>query len=316
MCAGGQCKFLFAPHFAGTFQSVERPLTQGVIPPSPSVFARMRPRSSGFPPTQQLQKPPTPSLRPMSQGSQRPPPSRGSSRGGLRMDGGGSGEGMSSHHLMSMTGQSENVDVQRLGTPQQRGGTPLTKPRGRGGDAEAAQVFVLRDSGLEVKELEITVRGRELVVRWDPPPTLSFSLSLSLSSMSSAAAAAASAAACLESCWLSLADADGGWCVVAWGAQATEHRVRARVSAARACRHRANLRQVQERRARNPTPRQGTLSQGVLRCPGSSRLPFSQFCWPGDADVDGGVWCVVAQIRERDMARRVEEVRAVPPQPA
>lgn len=165
MCAGGQCKFLFAPHFAGTFQSVERPLTQGVIPPSPSVFARMRPRSSGFPPTQQLQKPPTPSLRPMSQGSQRPPPSRGSSRGGLRMDGGGSGEGMSSHHLMSMTGQSENVDVQRLGTPQQRGGTPLTKPRGRGGDAEAAQVFVLRDSGLEVKELEITVRGRELVVR-------------------------------------------------------------------------------------------------------------------------------------------------------
>lgn len=161
MCSGGQCRFQFAPAFAGTFESLDRPLTShGVIPPSPSIYARMRPRTGQLPPTHGV-APPTP---PKS-ASHRPPPTPQFRPGGSRPGTSGSAAGGGS------LGNTHDVSIQgREVAAAVNGGGRLPTPSGgreaAGGDAsEEAQVFVLRDEGLDVNQIEITVRGRELVVR-------------------------------------------------------------------------------------------------------------------------------------------------------
>jgi hypothetical protein len=155
-CSGGQCRFQFAPAFAGTFESMDRPATgHGVIPPSPSIYARMRPRTSQLAPMNHA-APPTP---PRS-ASHRPPPTP-QFRPGSRPATGGMGS--------SSLGNTQDVSIQgrEMAMPVSNGGGRLTTPSGRGGEAQEdeAQVFVLRDEGLDVNQIEITVRGKELVVR-------------------------------------------------------------------------------------------------------------------------------------------------------
>jgi len=157
MCSGGQCRFQFAPAFAGTFESLDRPSTgHGVIPPSPSIYARMRPRTGQLPPTHGM-APPTP---PKS-ASHRPPPTP-QFRPGSRPGTSGS----------ASLGNTQDVSIQgREMAPVNAGPRLPTPSGGRGGAdgeapaAEEAQVFVLRDEGLDVNQIEITVRGKELVVR-------------------------------------------------------------------------------------------------------------------------------------------------------
>ena len=159
-CSGGQCRFQFAPAFAGTFESLDRPMTgHGVIPPSPSIYARLRPRTSQLdhgapaPPTPPRsashRPPPTPQFRP---GSQRGPPASES----RPPTGPGS------------LGATQDVSIQgrEMAMPVSHGDRLPTPAGARKAEAaDEAQVFVLRDEGLDVNQIEITVRGRELVVR-------------------------------------------------------------------------------------------------------------------------------------------------------
>ena len=157
-CSGGQCRFQFGPAFAGTFESLDRPLTgQGVIPPSPSIYARLRPRTSQLghagpaPPTPPRsashRPPPTPQFRP---GSQRGVPAAGS----RPPTGPGS------------LGATQDVSIQGKEMAISQGDRLPTPAGARPPEAaEEAQVFVLRDEGLDVNQIEIMVRGRELVVR-------------------------------------------------------------------------------------------------------------------------------------------------------
>jgi hypothetical protein len=154
LCSGGQCRFHFGPTFAGTFESLERPRTShGVAPPTPSIFALVRPRSSQMgslhdvaPPT-----PPRPASRPSPALQSRPSsrPLNGSSLGAT---------------------QEISIQGQDLTAPIAVGRALPTPPPSRGAAQKEqlnddAQMFVLHDEGLDVKQIEITVRGRELVVR-------------------------------------------------------------------------------------------------------------------------------------------------------
>jgi len=153
-CSGGQCRFQFSPAFAGTFESLDRPSTgaHGIIPPSPSIYTRIRPRTSQLPAMSHDMAPPTP---PRSAASHRPPATP-QFRPGSRP-----GTGSVSGSL----GNTQDVSIhgREIAAPVNSGGrlpTPL-----RGAAEEEAQVFVLRDEGLDVNQIEITVRGKELVVR-------------------------------------------------------------------------------------------------------------------------------------------------------
>ena len=163
-CAGGQCRFQFGPAFAGTFESLDRPPTShGVIPPAPSVYAMMRrPRTGSRPATSNSMlgtrhgiAPPTPP-RPAS----RPPPSP-QFRPGIRPATGGQGSSLAATQdvavAQDMLAPAE-ANAARLPTPAKGGGDQLSVD-------DDAQIFVLHDEGLDVSQIEIVVRGRELVVR-------------------------------------------------------------------------------------------------------------------------------------------------------
>ena len=167
LSAGGSYRFTFAPRFAGTFEVIDRPGTSyGVIPPTPSVFARMRPRSSTY--TQdRSQKPATPLLsgglleRPASRGS-RPPTSEGS-RPGSR------GKLMSAHGMGGSLESTRDMTVHM----QDGGGGGGADARPRTSQSalaaqegpDEAQVYVLKEPSLDVSKVEIVVRDKELVVR-------------------------------------------------------------------------------------------------------------------------------------------------------
>lgn len=141
-CAGGQCRFQFAPAFAGTFESLDRPPTgHGIIPPSPSIYAR-RPRTTQLDAMNNTNMmapmPPTP---PKS-ASHRPPPTP-QLRPGTRP-------------VTSNMERTQEVSVQgrdTLAAPVRAGGRLGTPSRGQGAtgasqhpdqdEGEDAQVYIL-----------------------------------------------------------------------------------------------------------------------------------------------------------------------------
>jgi len=154
-CAGGAWRFSFSPRYQGTFEIVERPGTAyGVLPPTPSVFARMRPRSSGF---AQRSKPPTPLLADRPRTSSRPPtgagPRPGSRGGRLGSAGPGAGAALDASQALPM------VHGGAGGEARPSSGT------GARAVADEAQVYVLREPELDVAKVEVVVRDKELLVR-------------------------------------------------------------------------------------------------------------------------------------------------------
>jgi len=158
LSAGGSYRFTFAPRFAGTFEVIDRPGTSyGVIPPTPSVFARMRPRSSTY-----THKPPTPVLqeRPASR-SARPPTAEASRPGSARvMSSPGLGGGLQSTRDLT-------VHMQEGGGGGGADGRPRTSQSALAAQdgPDEAQVYVLKEPLLDVSKVEIVVRDKELVVR-------------------------------------------------------------------------------------------------------------------------------------------------------
>uniref|UniRef100_A0A7S0HKS6 SHSP domain-containing protein n=1 Tax=Hanusia phi TaxID=3032 RepID=A0A7S0HKS6_9CRYP len=160
VCQGGSSKFIFSPQFDGIFESNDRPrTTQGVLPPSPSVFARSHLRSSSrwIPPT-------PPRSRPHSSGKLEEPILSSSPH---RRKATPTREQMQEQANFPSRPFSHQSARSAKSVDRDLVGTPSSGKRLRMSQQAEEDVRVLRveEQGMQAGEVEILIRNGELVVR-------------------------------------------------------------------------------------------------------------------------------------------------------
>ncbi|EKX32308.1 hypothetical protein GUITHDRAFT_166737 [Guillardia theta CCMP2712] len=161
-CQGGSSRFVFSPQFDGIFESHDRPrTTHGVLPPSPSVFARSRPRSSRWiPPTPPRSRPHSSGALQEQQAILSPSSDRRKatpSREELQEQANFPSRPFSNQSARS----ARSVERDLVATPSSGKRLRISQ---RGEEGEGVRVVRVEEQGLKAEELEIVIRNGELLV--------------------------------------------------------------------------------------------------------------------------------------------------------